>query len=60
MGRPRALMQGGNGQVRRLRELPGGEGIDGVESALKNGSGGVEEGIVEGDWRREIYVEGAD
>ncbi len=44
----------------RLRVLPGGEGIDGVVSALKNRARGIEERISERDRRREIHIERAD
>jgi len=44
----------------RWRVLPGGEGIDGVVPALKNGAGGIEDGIGECDRRREIDIEGAN
>ena len=41
-------------------ELPGREGIDGVVAALKDGSSGIEDGIVQRGGLREIHVEGAD
>ena len=44
----------------RLGELPGGEGIDGVEAVLKDGAGGIEDGIGESDGRRKVNVESAD
>ena len=44
----------------RTGVLPGGEGIDGIEAVLEDGAGGIEQGIVERDGRREIDVEGAD
>ena len=34
----------------RLGELPGREGIDGIVAALEDGSGGIEDGIVERGW----------
>ena len=44
----------------RSRVLPGGKGIDGVVAILKNGAGGIEDGIAEGDGLRQVDVKGAD
>ena len=60
MGRPSGLMQGGKGQRERTSELPGGEGVDSVVSALKNRAGGIEEGIVERHGRRKVHIQRAN
>ena len=60
MGRPRGLMQGGKGQGERTSVLPGGERIDGVVAVLKDGAGGIEDGIGKGNGLREVDVERAD
>ena len=45
---------------RRLRVLPGGEGIDGVVAVLKYRAGGIEDGISERDRLRKVDIESAD
>jgi hypothetical protein len=45
------------GAGQRAGELPGRKGIDGVVVALKDGAGGIEDGISERVWLREIYIE---
>ena len=41
----------------RTGVLPGGKGIDCVETVLKNRAGGIEEGISEGDGLRKVDIE---
>lgn len=43
-----------------MRVLPGGEGINGVVTVLKNGAGGIEDGIGESDRLWKVDVERAD
>ena len=59
-GASQRIDTGREGAGQGTGELPGSEGIDSVKSALKNGAGGIEDGIGESDRRRKIDVEGAD
>src|ERR1022692_113092 len=59
-GPPEWIDAGREWAGQRSGVLPGGEGIDRVVSALKDGAGGIKKGIVEGDRLRQVDVKRAN